>query len=83
MKRQASTTLRYMQMLARMQSEVRLRRTRISEDSSGIQRQMQLKREKELEKLRVSVSHSLIAAFFACEIHSLESVNDVLIVISW
>ncbi|KAH6803979.1 IQ-domain 3 [Perilla frutescens var. frutescens] len=57
-KRQATTTLKHMQMLARMQSEVRARRTRKSEDNLAIQHQIQQKHEKELEKLRTSIGEN-------------------------
>ncbi|KAK6156412.1 hypothetical protein DH2020_010660 [Rehmannia glutinosa] len=53
-KRQAATTLKHMQTLAHVQSEIRARRIRMSEENSAIQRQIQQKHEKELEKLRVS-----------------------------
>ncbi|GFP82638.1 protein iq-domain 1 [Phtheirospermum japonicum] len=54
-KRQAATTLKYMQTLSHVQSEIRARRIRMSEQNSALQRQIQQKREKELEKLRLSV----------------------------
>ncbi|KAL6545272.1 hypothetical protein OROGR_009146 [Orobanche gracilis] len=54
-KRQTATTLKYMQTLARVQSEIRARRIRMSEQNSAITRQIQQKREKELERLRVPV----------------------------
>ncbi|KAI3459040.1 hypothetical protein Pfo_015703 [Paulownia fortunei] len=57
-KRQATTTLKYMQTLAHVQSEVRARRIRMSEENSAIQRHIQQKCEKELEKLRVSVGEN-------------------------
>ena len=55
-KRQATATLRCMQTLARVQSQIRARRIRMSEENQALQRQLQLKRDKELEKLRASVS---------------------------
>ena len=55
-KRQATTTLRCMQALARVQSQIHARRIRMSEENEALQRQIQQKREKELEKLRTSVS---------------------------
>ena len=64
-KRQATTTLRCMQTLARVQSQIRARRIRMSEENLALQRQLQLKRDKELEKLRASVSAQ------ACSILSL------------
>ncbi|KAL3520613.1 hypothetical protein ACH5RR_018762 [Cinchona calisaya] len=51
-KRQATTTLRCMQTLAHVQSQIRARRIRMSEENEALQRQMQQK--KELEKLRTS-----------------------------
>ena len=57
-KRQATTTLRCMQTLARVQSQIRARRIRMSEENQALQRQLQQKTEKELEKLRASVSAS-------------------------
>lgn len=47
-KRQSATTLRCMQTFARLQSDIRLRRIKMTEEKQSIQRQMQLKREKEL-----------------------------------
>ena len=55
-KRQAATTLKCMQTLARVQSQIRERRIRMSEENQALQRQLQQKRDKELEKLRTSVS---------------------------
>ncbi|GAB2276713.1 hypothetical protein Dimus_011429 [Dionaea muscipula] len=52
-KRQATTTLRYMQTLAHVQSQIRARRIRMSEENQALQRQLQQKHEKELEKLRM------------------------------
>lgn len=70
-KRQASTTLRCMQTLARVQSQIRSRRIRMSEENQALQRQLLQKREKELENLRASVcplfslsSLSLACAFY-------------------
>ncbi|KAL6565332.1 hypothetical protein OROGR_002283 [Orobanche gracilis] len=54
-KRQTDTTLKYMQTLARVQSEIRARRIRMSEQNSAVTRQIQQKREKELERLRIPV----------------------------
>ncbi|PIA38634.1 hypothetical protein AQUCO_02700096v1 [Aquilegia coerulea] len=54
-KRQATTTLRCMQTLARVQSQVRSRRIRMSEENQALQRQLQLKHEKDLEHLRASM----------------------------
>ncbi|GLT70092.1 hypothetical protein SLA2020_421910 [Shorea laevis] len=54
-KRQASSALQCMQTLARVQSQIRARRIRMSEENQALQRQLQQKHEKELEKLRASV----------------------------
>lgn len=53
-KRQATSTLRCMQTLARVQSQVRARRIRMSEENQTLQRQLQQKHEKEQEKLKAS-----------------------------
>lgn len=52
-KRQANNTLRCMQTLARVQSQIRARRLRMSEENQALQRQLQQKHEKELEKLTI------------------------------
>ncbi|XP_042476902.1 protein IQ-DOMAIN 3-like [Macadamia integrifolia] len=49
-KRQATTTLRSMQTLARVQSQIRARRIRMLEENQALQRQLQQKREKELAR---------------------------------
>lgn len=54
-KRQATTTLRCMQTLARVQSQIRARRIRMSEENQALQRQLQHKQEKELEKFKASM----------------------------
>ncbi|CAL1374338.1 unnamed protein product [Linum trigynum] len=54
-KRQAASTLRAMQTLARLQSQIRVRRIRMAEENQAVQRQIQHKREKELERLRSSI----------------------------
>lgn len=54
-KRQATSTLRCMQTLAHVQSQIRERRIRMSEENQALQRQIQQKHEKELEKLRASM----------------------------
>ncbi|XP_071732889.1 uncharacterized protein [Rutidosis leptorrhynchoides] len=51
-KRQAVTTLRCMQTLARVQSQVRARRIRMSEENQALQRQLMQKRERELDNMR-------------------------------
>lgn len=50
-KRQATTTLRCMQTVARVQSEIRARRIRMSEENQALQRQLQQKQEKELKEI--------------------------------
>lgn len=59
-KRQATTTLKCMQTLARVQSQIRARRIRMSEENEALQRQLQQKREKEIEKPRASVSFAFL-----------------------
>ncbi|CAK7325528.1 unnamed protein product [Dovyalis caffra] len=54
-KRQATATLRAMQTLARVQSQIRARRIRMSEENEALQRQLQQKCDKELEKLRAAI----------------------------
>ncbi|XP_011026998.1 PREDICTED: protein IQ-DOMAIN 1 [Populus euphratica] len=54
-KRQATATLRAMQTLARVQSQIRARRIRMSEENEALQRQLQQKHDKELDKLRTSI----------------------------
>ncbi|KAH7513002.1 hypothetical protein FEM48_Zijuj12G0150200 [Ziziphus jujuba var. spinosa] len=51
-KRQATSTLRCMQTLARVQSQIRSRRIRMSEDNQALQRQLLQKHAKDLESLR-------------------------------
>ncbi|XP_077217353.1 protein IQ-DOMAIN 3-like isoform X2 [Tasmannia lanceolata] len=58
-KRQATTTLRCMQKLARVQSQIRTRRTRMSEENQALQWQLQQKCEKELE-LRASMGEEWV-----------------------
>lgn len=53
-KRQAANTLRAMQTLARVQSQIRARRIRMSEENQALQRQLHQKRQNELEKLGAS-----------------------------
>lgn len=52
-KRQAATTLRCMQTLARVQSQIRSRRIRMQEENQALQRQLQQKHEIEIEKLKI------------------------------
>ena len=53
-KRQATTTLRSMQTLARVQSQILSRRMRLMEENQVLQRQMLLKHERDLENLKVN-----------------------------
>lgn len=52
-KRQATSTLRCMQTLSRVQSQIRARRIRMLEDNQALQKQMLLKHERELESLKM------------------------------
>ncbi|KAG2690244.1 hypothetical protein I3760_09G178600 [Carya illinoinensis] len=52
-KRQAAKTLRCMQTLARVQSQIRSRRIRMSEENQALQKQLLQKRAKELESLQM------------------------------
>ena len=52
--RQAATTLQCMQTLSRLQSQVSARKIRMTEENQSFQRQLQQKREKELDKLQSS-----------------------------
>ncbi|XP_022966715.1 protein IQ-DOMAIN 1-like [Cucurbita maxima] len=54
-KRQVASTLKSMQTLAHVQSEVRARRVRMSEENQDFQRQLCNKREKDHEKFRTSM----------------------------
>ncbi|KAI4352901.1 hypothetical protein L6164_007108 [Bauhinia variegata] len=54
-KRQSTTTLQCMQTLARLQSQIRERRIRMSEENQVLQLQLLQKHEKELEKLQASL----------------------------
>lgn len=63
-KHQAATTLKYMHTLAHIQFQIRTRRMRMSAEKQALQRQLQQKSEKELEKLRNSVSGPTLHFFF-------------------
>ncbi|KAG6692916.1 hypothetical protein I3843_10G128900 [Carya illinoinensis] len=52
-KRQAAKTLRCMQTLARVQSQIRSRRIRMSEENQALQKQLLHKRANELESLQI------------------------------
>ncbi|KAL9674742.1 hypothetical protein QQ045_002941 [Rhodiola kirilowii] len=51
-KRQTAATMQCMQTLSRVQSQIRARRTRMSEENQALQRQLQQKHEKEMEKMK-------------------------------
>ncbi|KAI0497416.1 hypothetical protein KFK09_020640 [Dendrobium nobile] len=53
-KRQVATTLRCMQTLARVQSQIRSRRIRMLEENQSLQQKLLLKRERELESILMS-----------------------------
>lgn len=55
-KRQTTVTLQCMQTLSRVQSQIRARRIRISEENEALQRQIQQKHEKEMDKMKLGVS---------------------------
>jgi hypothetical protein len=55
-KRQAMSTLRSMQTLARVQSQIRSRRVRMLEENQALQRQLLQKHARELETMRVCIS---------------------------
>ncbi|KAK7279686.1 hypothetical protein RJT34_24743 [Clitoria ternatea] len=52
--RQAASSLQSMQTLTRLQSQVRARKIRMAEENQALQRQMQKKRETELDRLQAS-----------------------------
>ncbi|XP_042506146.1 protein IQ-DOMAIN 3-like [Macadamia integrifolia] len=52
-KRQATSTLRCMQTLARVQSQIRTRRIRMSEENQALQRQLQQKHERDLARAAI------------------------------
>uniref|UniRef100_A0A7N0V3U9 Uncharacterized protein n=2 Tax=Kalanchoe fedtschenkoi TaxID=63787 RepID=A0A7N0V3U9_KALFE len=54
-KRQTTSTLQCMQTLARVQSQIRARRIRMSEENKALQRQLQQKHEKEMEKMKLTI----------------------------
>lgn len=55
-KRQVASTLKCMQTIARVQSEIRARRIRMSEENQALQRQLRNRHEKYLEKFKSPVS---------------------------
>lgn len=55
-KRQAANTLKCMQTLSRVQSQIRARRIRMSEENQARQKQLLQKHAKELAGLKVSLS---------------------------
>ncbi|WOK95515.1 hypothetical protein Cni_G04222 [Canna indica] len=52
-KRQTVNTLHCMQTLSRVQSQIHSRRVRMREENQALQRQLQMKHERELEKLKI------------------------------
>ena len=70
-KRQAASTLRSMQTLARLQSQIRESRIRMSEENQALQHQLPQKHEKELKKLRAAVS---ILCIFSSSVMTYEAV---------
>lgn len=58
--RQTTSTLKCMQTLARLQSQIQSRRTRMLDESRAVQRQLLQRRAKELDSLRVSSSADAI-----------------------
>ncbi|KAL4015472.1 hypothetical protein IC575_023056 [Cucumis melo] len=54
-KRQVASTLKCMQTLTHLQSEIRVRRIRMSEENQALLRQLRNKREKDLEKLKFTM----------------------------
>jgi len=77
-KRQADSTLRCMQTLARLQSQVRQRRIRMSEDNQALQRQLQQKHEKELVKLQAAVSILCIFSFSTMHVKNFSDIKCVI-----
>lgn len=57
-KRQSAATLKCMQTLSRVQFEIRSRRLGSTDENMSLQRQIQLKHEKELEKQKVSIGEN-------------------------
>lgn len=53
-KRQTANTLKCMQNLSRVQSQINSRRIRMSEENQALQKQLLQKRAKEIESLQVS-----------------------------
>jgi len=62
--RQAATTLQCMQTLSRLQSQVRARKVRMSEENQALNRQMQQKREREMDKSQANVSNLYVMLEF-------------------
>ncbi|KAL9317781.1 hypothetical protein ACSQ67_014298 [Phaseolus vulgaris] len=52
--RQAATTLQCMQTLSRLQSQVRARKVRMSEENQALNRQLQQKREREFDRMQAN-----------------------------
>lgn len=62
-KRQATSTLRSMQTLARVQAQIRSRRVRMFEENQALQRHLLHKHAKELESMRVLGFISLFSTY--------------------
>ena len=63
-KRQTAHTLKCMQTLSRVQSQISSRRIRMLEENRALQRQLMQKHAKELESLRVSILRLFHLFFF-------------------
>ena len=61
--RQTSSTLKCLQTLSRLQSQIQTRRTRMLDESRAVQRQLLQRRVKELDSLRVSSFSDAIMSF--------------------
>jgi len=62
--RQAATTLQCMQTLSRLQSQIRARKVRMSEENQTLNRQLMQKREREFDKLQANVSNVYVMLKF-------------------
>lgn len=66
-KRQVNNTMKCMQTLARLQSQIHSRRMRMLEENQALQRQLMQKRVKELENLKVKGHVPVRNTYFAQE----------------
>ena len=69
-KRQTTNTLRSMQGISRVQSQINNRRIRMTEENQALQRQLLQERAKELESLQVSIIFPIFSKNMPC-------VNDI------